>query len=103
MLKTEAAVTQDTDAVLALKSLLRLTLRVFIADGRIFLGTFAGTDKSLNLLLVNTEEFRLGPSDNPDGRYVGQVMIPWRLVIKTEVQTPGTSVMDQEEDERMYL
>lgn len=58
-----------------------------IDDGRIFIGTFVGTDKQLNILLVSTEEFRIGPDavdGNPDGRFVGQVMIPWRLVRRVE-------------------
>ncbi|KZT68791.1 hypothetical protein DAEQUDRAFT_655213, partial [Daedalea quercina L-15889] len=70
-----------------LKSLLRLQLRVTIDDGRIFIGTFVGTDKQLNILLVSTEEFRIGPDaadSNPNGRFAGQVMIPWRLVRKVE-------------------
>ncbi|KAH9921339.1 uncharacterized protein B0H18DRAFT_861604, partial [Fomitopsis serialis] len=70
-----------------LKSLLRLPIRVAIDDGRIFMGTFVGTDKQLNILLVSTEEFRIGADavdGNPNGRFVGQVMIPWRLVRKVE-------------------
>ena len=51
--------TTDTPAVNALRSLLRQTLRITILDGRIFLGTFAGTDKLLNVLLVSTDEFVL--------------------------------------------
>ncbi|KAJ7479960.1 hypothetical protein B0H11DRAFT_1725334 [Mycena galericulata] len=74
-------------AVDRLKSLLCETLRVTITDGRIFIGSFAGTDQPLNILLLNTDEFRLGPDENPDGRYVGQVLIPWRLVVKAEVQS----------------
>lgn len=75
-----------------LKSLLRQTLRVTILDGRIFLGTFAGTDRLLNVLLINTDEFKLtGPSSNsnpnPNGRFVGLILVPWRLVIKIEVHT----------------
>ncbi|KAI0247800.1 hypothetical protein BJV78DRAFT_1074519, partial [Lactifluus subvellereus] len=63
-----------------LKGILRRTLRIITNDDRAFVGTFVGTDKSLNILLVNTEEFRLGASENPAGRYVGQVMIPRRLI-----------------------
>ncbi|THH17197.1 hypothetical protein EW146_g3578 [Bondarzewia mesenterica] len=74
----------------ALKPLLRLLLRISITDGRIFLGTFVGTDKELNVLLIHTDEFRLGPAENPDGRYVGQVMIPWSKVVRVEVQAPGS-------------
>ncbi|KAJ6560995.1 hypothetical protein B0H10DRAFT_1644841, partial [Mycena sp. CBHHK59/15] len=72
-----------------LKGLLCETLRVTVADGRIFIGSFAGTDQPLNILLLNTDEFRLGPGENPDGRYVGQVLIPWRLVVKAEVHERG--------------
>lgn len=70
----------------AVQSLLNDTLRVTITDGRIFLGTFVGTDSELNILLLNTDEFRLGPNENPNGRFVGQVMIPWRLVNKVEAR-----------------
>lgn len=82
----------------ALKSLLRRPLRVTIADGRIFVGTFVGTDKALNLLLVNTDEFRLGPAENPHGRYVGQVMIPWPRIVRVEAQTPGSSAGSDDAD-----
>jgi N-alpha-acetyltransferase 38, NatC auxiliary subunit len=67
-----------------LKCLLRQTLRVTISDTRIFIGTLAGTDQSLNIILVNTEEYRLGREENSEGRYVGHVVIPWRLVTKVE-------------------
>ncbi|KAI0347402.1 hypothetical protein BDW22DRAFT_1310707, partial [Trametopsis cervina] len=75
------------------KTILRQTMRITIADGRIFLGTFAGTDRLLNLLLVNTDEFKpYTPgerSQNPNGRYVGLVLVPWRLVVRAEAQVPG--------------
>ena len=70
----------------AVQGLLNDTLRVTVTDGRIFLGTFVGTDSELNILLLNTDEFRLGPNENPNGRFVGQVMIPWRLVNKVEAR-----------------
>ena len=70
----------------AVYCLLNDTLRVTVTDGRIFLGTFVGTDRELNILLLNTDEFRLGPNENPNGRFVGQVMIPWRLVNKVEAR-----------------
>ncbi|KAF9783993.1 hypothetical protein BJ322DRAFT_889639 [Thelephora terrestris] len=70
----------------AVRSLLNDTLRVTVADGRIFLGTFVGTDSELNILLLNSDEFRLGPNENPNGRFVGQVMIPWRLVQRVEAR-----------------
>lgn len=76
----------QTDAVRRLRALLRQTVRVAICDGRVFLGTFAGTDKQLNVLLLNADEFRFAPPRhaNPDGRYVGLVLVPWRLVVRVE-------------------
>jgi small nuclear ribonucleoprotein (snRNP)-like protein len=81
-------------AVDRLSELLTQTLRITITDGRIFIGSFAGTDQPLNVLLLNADEFRLGPDENPDGRYVGQVLIPWRLVVKAEVHDPHRSLED---------
>jgi len=81
---------RDTDAIRNLRSVLRGTLRIITNDDRAFIGTFVGTDKSLNVLLVNTEEFRLGASESTAGRYVGQVMIPWRLI-----QNIGLQVTDE--------
>ncbi|TBU54006.1 hypothetical protein BD310DRAFT_936960 [Dichomitus squalens] len=98
--------TPPTENVERLQALLRKTLRVSVTDGRVFLGTFAGTDKQLNILLINTDEYRLGPdagSDGLDGRYVGQVMIPWRLVVRVETNAEGehtrsSSYRDSDED-----
>ncbi|KIM81696.1 hypothetical protein PILCRDRAFT_821042 [Piloderma croceum F 1598] len=75
---------RNTPSTIRLKALLRETLRITVVDGRIFLGTFVGTDSLLNVLLINTEEFRLGPEENWNGRFVGQVLIPWKLVVKVE-------------------
>jgi small nuclear ribonucleoprotein (snRNP)-like protein len=80
---------RDTEAIRNLKSILRGTLRIITHDDRAFVGTFVGTDKSLNILLVSTEEFRLGgrPGERPPaGRYVGQVMVPWHLVRNVGLQ-----------------
>lgn len=102
-----ARATPPSPNVEQLKALLRTTLRVTVTDGRVFLGTFAGTDKMLNILLINTDEYRLGPDAGPDaldGRYVGQVMIPWRLVVRVEsraenqVHRLGRSSRDSDED-----
>lgn len=73
----------DTPAIAAVRDLLKETLRIVTSDNRVFLGTFVGTDQLLNILLINTEEFILG-TDTPAGRYVGQVMVPWRLVVQVE-------------------
>ena len=68
-----------------LKSLLRRVIRVYTQDGRMFEGTFAATDKPLNVVLVDVEEFWL--DEYPDGRYVGQVIVPWRLIKKVELKS----------------
>ncbi|KAF8900560.1 hypothetical protein CPB85DRAFT_1186576, partial [Mucidula mucida] len=59
---------------------LRQTLRITTTDHRIFLGAFAGTDKPLNIIIVNAQEYRI----NMDGRYVGHISIPWRMITKVE-------------------
>jgi small nuclear ribonucleoprotein (snRNP)-like protein len=80
----------DSDAVQSLKSLFNQTMRVSTRDGRVFLGTFAGTDKQLNILLINTDEYRFLPLQhaNPHGRFVGLVLVPWRLVMRVEAHAP---------------
>ena len=82
----------QSSALTTVQALLRQLLRVSTTDGRVFIGTFAGTDKPLNIILVNTEEFRVGPGQNADGRYVGQVVLPWKVVVKVEAhiaEKPG--------------
>ena len=76
----------DTPALAQIKRYLQKPLRITITDGRIFLGTFAGTDKQLNVLLISTDEFRLSPPElaNPSGRFVGLVMVPRRLIVRIE-------------------
>ena len=81
-----------------------------ITDKRVFVGAFAGTDQPLNILLDDTEEYRLlqEPSgetlsgseskapalekevvvDRRTRRYVGKALIPWRIVTKIEVHNP---------------
>ncbi|KAI0369913.1 hypothetical protein BV20DRAFT_967254 [Pilatotrama ljubarskyi] len=99
--------TQPSVNVERLQGMLKQTLRISVTDGRVFIGTFAGTDKQLNILLINTDEYRLGPdasSDGLDGRYVGQVMVPWRLVVRVERrmgESQGQNYRDSD-DESMY-
>ncbi|KIK91834.1 hypothetical protein PAXRUDRAFT_75342, partial [Paxillus rubicundulus Ve08.2h10] len=71
-------------AIGAVRRLLKETLRVVTSDNRVFVGTFVGTDRLLNILLVNTEEYILPTLEEPAGRYVGQVMVPWRLITQVE-------------------
>lgn len=75
-----------------LKSLLGYTWRISIQDKRIFLGTLVCTDKEKNIILTNADEFRRGEPGN--GRYVGMIMIPWRWVVKAEVD--WAAYMDSE-------
>jgi N-alpha-acetyltransferase 38, NatC auxiliary subunit len=75
-------------AIEQVRSLLQQILRISIQDGRVFVGTFVGTDKPLNIILINTDEYH--PSQTGEsGRYVGQVMLPWRLIVKVEAQGRG--------------
>ncbi|KZV62626.1 hypothetical protein PENSPDRAFT_591136 [Peniophora sp. CONT] len=98
---------ENPQAVEALQSLLRENLRVSISDGRVFIGTFVGTDKAMNILLVNTDEFRLGPNENPDGRFVGQVLVPWKFIRKIEMQPEQDSTDGGSQDsitgQSMYI
>ncbi len=73
------------------------TLRIRINDERIFIGTFVCTDKHCNIILTNTEEFR--PNGGHQGRFVGMIMIPWKLVLKVEVETNEGTETDEDEDE----
>lgn len=91
---------RDTEAIRNLKSILRGTLRIITDDNRAFVGTFVGTDKSLNILLLNTEEFRLDAGENTAGRYVGQVMIPWRIVQNIGLQIGETTAQAYPEQVR---
>lgn len=79
-MSTSSDLSTSSSAITAVRAILGRTLRVATNDNRIFLGTFVGTDQLLNLLLVNTEEVLLEPRLNTGGRYVGQVLIPWRVV-----------------------
>lgn len=92
---------RDTEAIRNLRSILRGTLRVIINDNRAFVGTFVGTDKSLNILLLNTEEYRLDTSENAAGRYVGQVMIPWRIIQTIGLQIGETNAQPNAEQVRV--
>lgn len=83
---SDSTQSESQSPVTRLKALLRRVLRITISDGRIFLGTFAGTDQPLNILLINAEEYRLGTEEHPDGRYIGQIVIPWKLVLKVEAE-----------------
>ncbi|KAH8106139.1 hypothetical protein BXZ70DRAFT_417758 [Cristinia sonorae] len=86
-----APLQNEKPALAHVKQFLNKPLRITITDQRIFLGTFVGTDKQLNILLVNTDEYRFTPPElaNPNGRFVGLVMIPRRLIVRVEVSRSG--------------
>lgn len=92
----------STPALDSLRSLLQQILRITTVDSRIFMGTFAGTDKPLNIILVNAEEYRISQSPgqivkvDENGRCVGQVVLPWRMIAKVEVH-------DARGHDNMYL
>lgn len=75
-----------------LTDLLRQILRITTNDDRIYLGTFAGTDKLLNILLINAEEYRT-EQGGVGGRFVGQVLMPWRLIVRVESQSHSGLVL----------
>ena len=92
---------QSRQAIDAVKSLLNRSMRIRTSDGRIFIGTFVCVDKQLNVVLTNTDEYRVTPradaNDNGTtekvderGRYVTMVMVPWRLVVKIEARNLDT-------------
>lgn len=81
-----------------LESLLDAQLRVEVADGRRFVGTFVCTDRDGNAILNETQEWRGGTSlihslilnvqadtIEVDQRYVGLVVVPGRHIRKIEV------------------
>lgn len=79
---TDVSSMPPASSLRTLQTLLRQKLRITVVDTRIFIGMFAGTDKPLNILLVDTEEYWPGDSD---GRFVSQILVPWRLITKVEL------------------
>ncbi|EGO19522.1 hypothetical protein SERLADRAFT_479054 [Serpula lacrymans var. lacrymans S7.9] len=93
----------EPPSVSELRKLLKETLRIRSQDGRIFVGTFMGTDQLLNILLLNTEEYRIGTEEYPNGRFVGQVMIPWKLVISAEKAGNGEKTGNHHNEASLYM
>lgn len=70
-----------------LRSTLSQYYKITIQDGRYFIGSFACIDRDKNMILTNTEEYRtFRPGEPPKARFVGMVMIPWKWVVKAEVE-----------------
>ena len=101
------AISEGTSTALeALQSFLQQLLRITTIDGRIFLGTFAGTDKPLNIILINAEEYRISQlKDDENGRYVGQVLLPWKMIVKVELYDRDGAMEKERRDrgDNIYL
>jgi N-alpha-acetyltransferase 38, NatC auxiliary subunit len=82
---------KSVSALDSLRSLIQQVLRITTVDSRIFIGTFAGTDRPLNIILINAEEYRISQSPGQkakvieNGRRVGKVVLPWKMIAKVEV------------------
>jgi small nuclear ribonucleoprotein (snRNP)-like protein len=48
----------SSSSIAKLQTLLCQPIRISTTDNRILVGTFAGTDKPLNIILTNAEEYR---------------------------------------------
>lgn len=70
----------------------------------------------MNILLVETEEHRLDENgeqymeeeeeENTSGRFVGQVLIPWKIIQKIEVQEtekPASKLRTHHYDSMEYI
>jgi small nuclear ribonucleoprotein (snRNP)-like protein len=83
-----------------LKSTLSKSYRIIIHDGRMFIGNLSCIDKERNIVLVNTEEFNA--SDGVYGRWVGMVLIPWRHVVRAEVEGDWDQSSPMTDDDPLY-
>ena len=94
-MNTTTSINEEIDSentvVERLRGLLNQLLRISTNDGRVFIGTFSGTDKPLNLILLNVEEYRIsGPDAKPEGRFIGQVIFPWKVILKVEARSTSS-------------
>lgn len=91
----------DTPGVARLRALLGKELRITITDNRIFIGTFACTDRDLNIVLTSVYEFPVGYQTDhlvENGRFVGMLMFPWRHVVKAELHLGnGAPIYDSDD------
>lgn len=87
-------------SVKRLESLLGNTWRIAIRDKRVFLGTLVSMDKEKNIILTNTDEYR--PGEHNNRRYVGMVMIPWRWVVKAEVEWAAYMESEPSGEDSLY-
>ena len=107
-----APIATTPTALDSLQGFLQQLLRITTTDNRVFLGTFAGTDKPLNIILINAEEYHISNQDSgqrvkldEDGRYVGQVMLPWKMIVKVEVYERDSAMEKERRDrgDNIYL
>ena len=96
----------NSTALDSLRSFLQQVLRITTVDSRVFMGIFAGTDKPLNIILINAEEYRIfqNPGQKVEviegGRYVGQVLLPWKMIVKVEVHESDDALKKKGKDRR---
>ncbi|EKM74931.1 hypothetical protein AGABI1DRAFT_132707 [Agaricus bisporus var. burnettii JB137-S8] len=92
----------SSSAIAKLNSLLCQPIRISTTDNRILIGTFAGTDKPLNIIITNAEEYRIDGSEQlPQGRYVSLVMVPWKLI--ASIEAPGRWFDTSASSSSMYI
>ncbi|KAG9102559.1 hypothetical protein FRC06_001793 [Ceratobasidium sp. 370] len=80
------------DKVRDLQWLLAKTLRITIQDGRSFVGTFACIDREKNIVLSSTEEYPALPRSDDGPRFIGLIMVPWRWVVRVELEVTRESL-----------
>ncbi|KAI0976858.1 hypothetical protein F4678DRAFT_126960 [Xylaria arbuscula] len=107
---TVAEAPTKAEAETYLRSLLNKTLRIYVTDGRLFVGSFKCTDTDRNVVLALTYEYRqpsqrkiaeatsaaaaaAAPGTSPAtikadmvSRYLGLVVIPGEHIVKMEVE-----------------
>ncbi|KAI3338198.1 hypothetical protein F4824DRAFT_499529 [Ustulina deusta] len=112
----QATVTEaptKAEAEVYLKSLINKTLRIYVTDGRMFIGTFKCTDTDRNVVISLTYEYRqpsqqkladaasaaaaTSPSSatikaDMTSRYLGLVVIPGEHIVKMEVEEFASQV-----------
>ncbi|KAL7416810.1 hypothetical protein BDY24DRAFT_412298 [Mrakia frigida] len=76
-------------SISALRATLNQAYRLWISDGRMFEGAFLCTDREKNVILqdaVETSSPLAAGGKKKVQREVGMVMIPWKWVVKAEIE-----------------
>ncbi|GAO49092.1 hypothetical protein SAICODRAFT_7546 [Saitoella complicata NRRL Y-17804] len=71
-------------AVQKLQSWLNKKTRVHASDGRIFDGKFVCVDRDQNVILADTDEYRIEKPE--EKRFMGLVVVPGKHITKFEIQ-----------------